>query len=182
MSQTQVGRGDMISTGIFLLNLCFCFGLSRHPGLAELEGFSKDRKEKQDCLLVCSSGLTDPASLLSGKVASLSQLLSLSILRGSCSSLSTSILTSPTRLPSTCLRVERILNLCLPLALIFSPAASPSPSWYWNISAVVPTTPAPLLLSSLHLRLTTPNVLLVSMTLLRTRQSEEFHLNSPQLT
>ena len=67
------------------------------------DGRSMERKEKQELLAVSVSGLESllpPAPPVS-RVTSLAQLRSLAPVSGSSSSRSTSIRTSPTRLPST---------------------------------------------------------------------------------
>ena len=137
------------------------------------EDLKSDRNEKQDFLAFSSSGLD---LLLDGDSASIfMNLFQLGILissSGSPRSLSTNILTSPTRFPSTCLLVDTSLNLCLPLTLIFRPTdlgssldtVLSSVSIYSNISAVVPTKPFQLVLSAF--KLTTPNIFVVSITVL----------------
>ena len=139
---------------------------------ADEEDFlSNDRNEKQDCLELLSSSSGLGSSLSSG-LGNLSRLGTLMSSSGSPSSLSVRSLTSPTRLPSTCLLVDWSRNLCLPRALILRPvlrlnsSASASPllsslSLYSNISAVVPTwnkerivrvRGSKILLSHLHLK------------------------------
>ena len=93
-------------------------------------GRSMERKEKQELLAPVSvSGLESllpPAPPVS-RVTSLAQLGSLAPVSGSSSSRSTSIRTSPTRLPSTCAR-QIVLNFCQIFLVLLVPGAEWTPA------------------------------------------------------
>ena len=94
-------------------------------------GRSMERKEKQELLAVSPLSVSGLESLLPAppvsRVTSLAQLGSLAPVSGSSSSRSTSIRTSPTRLPSTCAR-QIVLNFCQIFLVLLVPGAEWTPA------------------------------------------------------